>query len=529
MDGKRELILFYGAGAEKGYSMPIGLEYRENTILLPSEEGNTIKGSENSILEGRLNALKKFYAKYDHEANHTGSLKGWITKYERRKYNATFDVELLRAYSIYYSEQQRNQDDVIIAAIKIFRHSFSNDQKMMEILNDYFEKSDQFFVKEKNRYVVNEKKVDAIVHSAKSREVQLDKERFEFILGIFSGIDNGGKINYHSFKKALMRKSEDKKARLEEVANKINGFGDIEQYFHTFINPKKYGRNKYWMLVNFYWFCWFEMMDAMIKKQLDSGNPNDNAVNNNGLDKYVDRQNKRMNYGRVFDDIHSFRDFLKKVYSVHRQQFEKFRNDNFLFRTSHFRELNSMGYKVSIATTNYTPYTRWAVEASGSNIKEAIYLNGELDVFQNPNSLEVKKIQGHRFANDMIVPYLLAQTAIKPIIAQYQISEYCKLIARLNNDRSQKSVMVIVGYALNEDDNHINSMIRDFLMAGNKVIYARYVDEEKEVLNNQWDKKTMAQKLCGKLKIDSKYDLTVLDNIKGKEDLFDRIAQVLSN
>ena len=167
MEVKRELILFYGAGAEADYSMPTGLKYRENTILTPTEKnGKSLLGNENTtITSHRLNALKKFYSKYDDSTNHTGSLEGWMTKYEKQKYSATFNIELLRAFVIYLSELQWSQSTIIIAAIKIFQNIIGKDHKIREILNEYFDDIDEYFKKEDSKYIVDKDNNEIIIES----------------------------------------------------------------------------------------------------------------------------------------------------------------------------------------------------------------------------------------------------------------------------------------------------------------------------------------------------------------------------
>ncbi|MEG0276763.1 MAG: hypothetical protein RR630_07030, partial [Coprobacillus sp.] len=53
-------------------------------------------------------------------------------------------------------------------------------------------------------------------------------------------------------------------------------------------------------------------------------------------------------------------------------------------------------------------------------------------------------------------PFLLAQSMIKPIIHPYQIKEYHKAIESLEN----ANFLVILGYGLNEDDNHVNALLK---------------------------------------------------------------------
>ena len=72
------------------------------------------------------------------------------------------------------------------------------------------------------------------------------------------------------------------------------------------------------------------------------------------------------------------------------------------------------------------------------------------------------------------------QSGIKPVVSTKQIEELYKAITYLN----ESDTLVVVGYNFNSDDNHINSMIADWLREENErqLVFFKYVggsDEDK--------------------------------------------------
>lgn len=47
------------------------------------------------------------------------------------------------------------------------------------------------------------------------------------------------------------------------ILENVTGFGEIERYFHTLIKPEKYGPVNSWKLVNYYWHCWFSIIEGL--------------------------------------------------------------------------------------------------------------------------------------------------------------------------------------------------------------------------------------------------------------------------
>lgn len=69
----------------------------------------------------------------------------------------------------------------------------------------------------------------------------------------------------------------------------------------------------------------------------------------------------------------------------------------------------------------------------------------------------------------------MGQSALKPVIDPYQIGEFATFKDMLEKEEDVEKYLIIVGYNLNEDDNHILSFLRKFLQEeDHKLIYCKY-------------------------------------------------------
>lgn len=146
------------------------------------------------------------------------------------------------------------------------------------------------------------------------------------------------------------------------------------------------------------------------------------------------------------------------------------------------------------ATTNYTPFSE---QYFG---KECVtYLNGKMTWFEDYRTLQIfdiveednyhqllsndKKIRSNLF------PFIFIQSGVKPIVASRQIKQYYEFINRL--EKSQ--ILVVLGYGFNNDDNHINAIIGEWLRgdASRKLIF---FDWKKDISDSQsyFDKQRFA-------------------------------------
>lgn len=107
-------------------------------------------------------------------------------------------------------------------------------------------------------------------------------------------------------------------------------------------------------------------------------------------------------------------------------------------------------------TTNYTPYVERI-------LGKGAYLHGKLSWFEDSENLAVydatRRKEVALIRRNFVFPFIFVQSGIKPVVSKRQIEELHKAITYLN----KSDTLVVVGYDFNSDDNHINSMIADWL------------------------------------------------------------------
>lgn len=129
-----------------------------------------------------------------------------------------------------------------------------------------------------------------------------------------------------------------------------------------------------------------------------------------------------------------------------------------------------------VATTNYTDIAETVIG------EKPIYLHGNLSWFEDYERLIVydcsnddeREIALKR--KSKIFPYIMIPSGVKPLICKKQIEEYNKFIDALN--KSNK--LCVVGYKFNKEDNHINSIIGEWLRHGDHKLYYYYFNEDKK-------------------------------------------------
>ncbi len=258
-------------------------------------------------------------------------------------------------------------------------------------------------------------------------------------------------------------KNKDKKEREKEEKITINQYtsymGILDGYFHTLINPRILGPRKFWNVIFCYTRAYLSVVEPLLPQKkysyleiLNSPVETLKAIENN-IDN-IDPKNNKSYYGIVkecFNDDKDHKSF-------------------------------------SVVTTNYTPLCE-KTEVCKKNIA---YIHGKIGWFEDPYKWTVYDAEdSNKFEketkNSLFFPYVFIQSGVKPIVDRMQISEYSKMIQFFHDS----SYIVIVGYRINNDDNHINGLIREQIMGGKNVIYFDY------------DKDSGREKILKRLHIDT--------------------------
>lgn len=230
--------------------------------------------------------------------------------------------------------------------------------------------------------------------------------------------------------------------------------GRLDSYFHTIINPCKYGVIRFSKIFNYYWACYFTILRDVLS--FLSNNKQEK------FDKYLtnDADNTDKRELKYRDVLHNIKELTEALYNLD--------INAVMPENSYYRIIRLMleKYKNEIVcegviTTNYYRFC----EIVSSN---TIYLNGQLKFFEYPELLEVVDITKQKeHENKLLFPFIFGQSLVKPIVNAIQTEEFHKLNELLNNT----DILVIMGFNINEDDNHINTFLHDYVKRGKKLIF----------------------------------------------------------
>ena len=149
------------------------------------------------------------------------------------------------------------------------------------------------------------------------------------------------------------------------------------------------------------------------------------------------------------------------------------------------KQLVESGKKVFCITTNYTEIAQKII---GLTNDEIAYLHGKLNYFEELTTKRIDKIENVD-PKKTIFPYLLVQSGVKPIISPKQIEEFYKACRAVEESEE----LLIIGYGINPDDEHIANILRRRLENNKKIKYFIHCDnkgddkwkEEKNRINKQ--------------------------------------------
>lgn len=218
----------------------------------------------------------------------------------------------------------------------------------------------------------------------------------------------------------------------------------LDGHFHTIINPQKFGRVKFSRVFNYYWSIFFAIYAPIVEQTRGA------AVTNFEQELRFLKENIKLLYddSTIFGSSSRNRKLLTYYESI----------------VQEFQEIPITG----VITSNYFKF------AEIIN-RPIAYLNGQLRLFEIPETLEVIDITKTNLPKDKLYfPFIMGQSYTKPIISRHQIDAF-KIMGDI---LEEANILVILGYNVNEDDNHINAYLRDFMLSG----YDKHiiVDNDKE-------------------------------------------------
>lgn len=227
--------------------------------------------------------------------------------------------------------------------------------------------------------------------------------------------------------------------------------GSLDSYFHTIIDPYKYSVIRFSKIFNYYWACYFTIVHDVVSFLAEHGKEE--------FEKYL-TPDKNLNYPLILNNIEQF---TKELYCI---DIKPIAPPNTYYRLigqkleDYQKELRCVG----VITTNYYRFC----EVVSPN---TIYLNGQLKFFEYPEMLEVMDIttEGKHEENTILFPFIFGQSLVKPIVSSVQTEEFHRLHELLTG-KNGADILVVLGYNVNEDDNHINAFLHDYIKKGKKLI-----------------------------------------------------------
>ena len=245
-------------------------------------------------------------------------------------------------------------------------------------------------------------------------------------------------------KVAAKTNSDSAKEKIKEFKDYLMFYGAVEKDFSAIIDPNRVGLTQFWRVINYYWSAFFTILQPMCEE----------------FSWYRFDDDPRHFYENTLNDLPKV---IDEIYSNYDYSSKDDKNGNY------YKKLSEKYPESTAITTNYTPF----IEHYFGHDK-SIYLAGKLSEFEYPQELCVKDIRNSPIENNCFVfPFLMTQAPVKPIIVPGQIREYGKALDRLQNAET----LIIIGYSLGQADNHINAMLREYVLENKKVIYCYYTEK----------------------------------------------------
>lgn len=257
--------------------------------------------------------------------------------------------------------------------------------------------------------------------------------------------ENVVEIMYNYITKSISANPNRNHYKYKSIFERMTYYRTVEKDFSSIIDPNGAGLIQFWRFVNYLWSAFFSITLPLL----------DNSelfMNKSYYPQY---------------EVNKYQAVLQNLNDV----------VTFLYSNEYLNSVQQFGYygklqkkfseRINYAlTTNYTPFVK-------NIFNKTAYLAGELSLFEYPHQLEVKDITKSTLTKKSFVfPFLLTQAPVKPIIEPKQIKQYSKMYTALNNS----SYLIILGYSVNNNGNHINSYIREFVKrTKTHLIFCKYI------------------------------------------------------
>ncbi|NUN08649.1 MAG: hypothetical protein HUU54_05675 [Ignavibacteriaceae bacterium] len=135
----------------------------------------------------------------------------------------------------------------------------------------------------------------------------------------------------------------------------------------------------------------------------------------------------------------------------------------------------------AIGTSNYNNIIENVLEGKILNkIKHIYHLNGAVTDYFNPYKNTVTNYSDIDFVpqNQILVPFILTQSGLKPLTSVSISRRYVELFDKLKNS----DAIIVIGYNFNTDDSHINGLFRELIeIEGKKLFWVNIKEDTKDI------------------------------------------------
>lgn len=402
---KKKIAFLFGAGAEKpGYNMPLGQDFMRRSYL------------DKNLIEDITEALKKQFKSEYYDGKY---------KYSAHKFavNSTYKSILKKWVTAVC------QGELFYEKFAIEIQNILNIDEHTDLIESVIE---------------DQEKIDH--YKKRRKERGDDKCTLQSFIHLYNNMDDEGQIKIPTkgvedtiFKGDL---SANKKSLKSSILNSLienerfketlpTGISHIlDQNFHTIIDPHRHGKVPFSRIFNYYWSIFFLIYQHIVENM-----PN--------LQFSYDVSPKKIKEGvqAIYDESN-----IKSFVNKHQKSYYSLIQNEFENRIE------------GVITTNYFKFAEHILKLSEERVA---YLNGQLKYFEIPELLEVLDITKEDLPEDKLYfPFILGQSYTKPIVSRYQIEAFYKMQRILDNSK----VLIILGYNLNEDDNHINAYLHQYAL-----------------------------------------------------------------
>lgn len=244
-----------------------------------------------------------------------------------------------------------------------------------------------------------------------------------------------------------------KKNNIDLLKKNLSYKGIFDKDFYSIIAPASYGLSSFWKVVNMYNRAYLCIMKDILTKK----------------DKY--KVTSKGEWKFYYEILNAPIEKINEMMAICRDLLmdEKKYEVNYQYALMQVKDAD-----LAIVTTNYTPFSELCVGRD-----KTAYVNGKLGWFESAyqlnayDLLDENEITYFRKNCDLYFPYIFTQSATKPIVEEKMIREYSKASDFIRD----ADEIIVLGYRINSDDNHINSLIRKAVISGKKVIYLAYKGE----------------------------------------------------